>query len=136
MSILGDPIVLVNRTSKPLTFKANGQDHVLEPGDNFGYNTGHAEFAYKQHPVPGTADYGTLEFMSKIGIKRRDGTVLYDCSPLTDEFLEQMADLEYFDVASLPPGAQAGRQREKAKFIKSMREASSRGTLNAAAVGE
>lgn len=136
LPILGDDIVLVNRTTKPITFKADGRDHVLKPGDNYGFNTGHAEFAYKQNPVPGTADYGTLDFVSKIGIARPTGEILYDTSPLTDEFLASMGDKEYFDLATLPVTARAGRTREQGKYVPTAREASARGTVNASAVSD
>jgi len=134
MSILGDPVVLVNRTTKPLTFKANGRDFVLKPGKNYGYNSGHAEFAYKQHPLPGTQDYQSLQFISLVGIMREDGTVLYDCEEIPDSVIESAVGKEPFDLETLPPSAKAGRTKEKGRYL-SGRDAATQATANAVAQG-
>ena len=117
LPIVGDDVILVNRTSKPLTFKADGRDFVLKPGPNFGFNTGHAEFAYKQHPLPGTQNYDSLQFISLIGIKREDGVEIYDCEEITDEILEGAVGKEMFDVSTMPLEARAGRKVEKGRHM-------------------
>jgi len=135
LPIVGDDVILVNRTSKPLTFKADGRDFVLKPGANYGFNSGHAEFAYKQHPLPGTQDYGTLQFVSLVGIMREDGqelTELFDCSEITDERIAKAAGKELFNVATMPPDAQVGRTVGKGRHLSS-REAASMATQNAMA---
>ena len=135
LPIVGDDVILVNRTSKPLTFKADGRDFVLKPGANYGFNSGHAEFAYKQHPLPGTQDYGSLKFVSLIGIMREDGQELielYDCAEITDATITAAEGKELFDVGTMPVDAQVGRTKSKGRHLGG-REAASLATQNAMA---
>lgn len=99
--MVGDPIVLVNRTGSPLPFVADGRHYVLDPGDNYGYVQGHAQFALAQNPLMGSEDYYTLDFKSLVGVKGQT-----DCEPFSDEdLLAAMDSIERFDrsTAGLAP---------------------------------
>jgi hypothetical protein len=136
LPIVGDEVILVNRTERPLSFKADGRDHVLKPGENYGFNAGHAEFAYKQHPLPGTQNYDSLQFVSLIGIIRAsDGTVLYDCSPIGSDIIAAAAGKELFDIETMPADAQKGRTVSKGRHLAG-RETASLATANAIAAGD
>lgn len=90
----GDPCVIVNRTSDPLTFVADSKHYTLTPGENYGLNTGHAGFAMRQNPLMGSENYYSLEFISLVGIK---GSTDYPCDPISDEaILEAMNSVERF----------------------------------------
>lgn len=93
--MVGDPIVLVNRTSEVLTFVADGRHYNLQPGENHGYVQGHGFYAVKQNPLLGTENYSTLEYKSMVGIKDNPE---WPCEPLTDEeILEALESGERFD---------------------------------------
>lgn len=87
--MLGDPIILVNRTSLPLQFVADGRFYTLQPGDNHGYVRGHAQFAMQQHPLMGSEDYYSLEFESLIGIKGET-----PCDEIPDDVLQAVNEQE------------------------------------------
>jgi hypothetical protein len=97
----GNPVILVNRTSEPLTFVADSRHYILNPGDNYGFFEGHSRFAMAQNPLMGSEDYYTLEFKSRVGVKGET-----DCSPISDEeLLAAMDEVERFDrsTADLAP---------------------------------
>lgn len=75
-------ITLVNRTSEPRSFTADGVQHILQPGDNHGYFAWQAPYAKAQNPLFGSEDYYSLEFTSLVGVKGED-----DCEPIPDEIL-------------------------------------------------
>ena len=85
----GNSICLVNRTDTPLSFVFDGRHYILEPGENWGYQEGHAAFALKQNPVMGSEDFNTTLFESLVGVK---GNPEYPCDALSDEVL--LAHLE------------------------------------------
>lgn len=100
--MLGSPVVLVNRTQEKLNFTADSRHYILEPGDNYGFVEGHAQFAVKQNPLMGSEDYMTLNFKSLVGVKEpgQDGKEWpdYPCAPLSDEeLLAAMESNERFD---------------------------------------
>lgn len=89
MAIVGDPIVLVNRTAHPLEFTADGRTYKLTPGDNYGYVRPHAQYAMAQNPLMGTEDFYSLEFESLVGIKGESA-----CDPIADDVLEEVNKTE------------------------------------------
>lgn len=100
----GEPCIIVNRTPDPLSFVADSKHYVLKPGDNFGFNTGHAGFAMRQNPLMGSGDFYSLEFQSLVGIKGADGYET-DCTPISDDvLLRAMDEVEWFnrEEAQLP----------------------------------
>ncbi len=52
----GPFVVVINRTSRPLTVQVDGQQWVMKPGRNTGISHVVAERAVKQHPRKGTFD--------------------------------------------------------------------------------
>lgn len=94
--MVGDAIVLVNRTETPLQFVADGRHYVLQPGLNHGYVSGHAKFAMAQNPLFGSEDYHTLDYQSLVGVVGQT-----DCEPIPDEVLLAAMDKpERFDRAA------------------------------------
>lgn len=92
--MVGDPVILVNRTTEPLPFVADGRHYVLEPGDNYGYVSGHVQFALAQNPLMGSEDYHTLDFQSLVGVK---GSKEYPSDPIPEEVLiAAMDEVERF----------------------------------------
>lgn len=93
--MVGDPIILVNRTSGTLPFVADGRHYTLHPGPNHGFVSGHAQFAMAQNPVFGTEDYYTLDFQSMVGVQGQT-----PCDPISDEvLLDAFEKVERFDRA-------------------------------------
>lgn len=96
----GNPIVLVNRTTSPLTFVADSRHYELKPGANYGYLEGHARLAQAQNPLPGSEIYHSLDFTSLVGVKDIEGKEISDCSPISDETIleaEEQSLGERFD---------------------------------------
>lgn len=97
MALVGTPIVLVNRIGEDIQFVADGQHHVLTPGDNYGYVEPHAFYAMKQNPLMGSEDYYTTEFRSLVGVKGRADC---PCDPISDDdLLAAMESIERFNRA-------------------------------------
>lgn len=134
-SITGDPVTLVNRrTATVVSFTADGRRYDLKPGLNYGYNSGHAEFAYKQNPLLGTQDYESLKFTSLVGIIAEDGEVLYPCDPIEDEIVVAAEGGEIFDIATMPDQAKHNRSVQKGRYLGGRGSVSQAGG-NALAVG-
>jgi hypothetical protein len=97
----GNPIVLVNRVGEDLNFMADGHQHTLVPGDNYGFVDAQARFAMEQNPLMGSEDYYTLQFSSLVGVRQSVNGKLVDktaCDPISDEvLLEAMENPERFD---------------------------------------
>lgn len=133
--MIGNPVVLHNRTSKPLEFTADGRHYVLQPGDNHGFLEGHVRFACNQNPLMGSEDYYTLEFTSKVGVK---GTPelekQWPCTPIDDETVELAA----MEVERLNRATIVGRNRvEYEKVRQPARPAETRSHFGgAAALGD
>jgi hypothetical protein len=94
--MVGEPVVLVNRTPDPLSFVADGRHYTLQPGDNHGFVQGHTRFALAQNPLMGSEDYYTLNYQSKVGVKGSNPTTP-DTLLTDDELLIAMESLERFD---------------------------------------
>lgn len=130
MALSGDPVVLINRTSKPLSFKADGRDYVLKPGKNYGLTTAHVKFAKGQNPLPGTEDYYSLAFESLVGVEGGKNPT----DEISDETLDALKGVERFDVSTMDPEAQKGRSRQKGRYLHG-RGSVSMATANSMAVG-
>ena len=93
--MVGDAIVLVNRTDTPLHFVADSRHYTLAPGLNHGFVSGHARFAMAQNPLFGTENYYTLDFQSLVGVVGQT-----ECSAIPDEvLLAAMDSVERFNRA-------------------------------------
>jgi hypothetical protein len=116
--MIGDQVVLVNRTPNTLSFVANGRHYPLKPGKNYGFLEGHVKFAMSQNPLFGTEDYFTLEYESLVGVETPEGKQRTDCSEIPQSLLDELKDMERFNVASMSPAAQQGRMRIAAAWRK------------------
>jgi hypothetical protein len=95
--VVGEPVVLVNRTSEPLQFTADGRHYVLKPGSNYGFVQGHTRFALAQNPLMGSENYYTLDYVSKVGV---EGMAEWPTTPISDEdLLKAMDTFERLDRA-------------------------------------
>ncbi len=99
--MVGSQIVLVNRVGENLNFTADGQQHTLVPGNNYGFVDAQARFAMDQNPLMGSEDYYTLQFRSLVGVRVSVNNQLVDkspCEPISDEdMLAAMECVERFD---------------------------------------
>lgn len=90
----GEPVTVVNRTSKPLQFKFDGVTNTLKPGENPGIYESLAGFAKSKFPIMGTEDpYNPIDFDCLIGVKEW-GDI---CDPI-----EQSDAVERLDRSKLP----------------------------------
>lgn len=128
--MLGEPIVLVNRTPKPLSFTFDGRQFTLKPGRNYNHFEVHGPFAKAQNPLMGSEDYLTLDFISLVGVEGKD-----DCSEIPAAVLEAAKDAERFDIETLTPAAKKNRTRVANNFRQKGRIASEV-NANTQAVGE
>jgi hypothetical protein len=128
--MLGESIVLVNRTPKPLNFTFDGRSFSLKPGTNYGFHEVHEYFAKAQNPLMGSEDYLTLNFVSLVGVDGKD-----DCEPIPVEVLNAAKEAERFDIETLTPAAKKNRTRLANNFRQSGRVASAV-TANTQAIGE
>jgi hypothetical protein len=99
--MVGDPIILVNRIQSDLTFVADGRHYELKPGPNYGFVSGHAQFAMAQNPMFGSENYYTLDYESMVGVQGQT-----NCDPISDaELLVSLDKPERFDRAAsgMPP---------------------------------
>jgi hypothetical protein len=111
----GDFVTLVNRTSQPLTFKANGRTYRLQPGANAVTNE-LVRFAKLQLPRMGTFDPSGLQGDYLVGVKGVD-----DCSMIppgeehkgnkVERFDRSQMDDEAAQAVVLSTGIQQPRRR-------------------------
>jgi hypothetical protein len=90
----GEPKVLVNRTSKPLTIQKSGVQIILKPGPNH-VTADWIRFAKQQHPRMGSFDASGMEGDYLVGV---EGTT-DDCSPIPEG--EEHTAIERFDRAKM-----------------------------------
>lgn len=69
--MIGESCVLINRTSKPLSFIQNGVTRVLKPGKNPG-TTDQIRFAKTQNPRMGSFDYTGQQGQYLVGVEGLD----------------------------------------------------------------
>lgn len=109
----GEPIVLVNRTSRPLTVKQNGRSITLQPGRNH-LTSDWVRFAKLQNPRMGTFDPSGLEGDYLVGVEGHD-----DCTPIEpgrehlgiERFDRSQMDEESRHVVAIGTGVSFPRRR-------------------------
>ena len=88
MGLLGiyrESVTLVNRTTRDLTVRYDGEDLVLHPGENLGFPSEATGFAKRQNILKGSRHpLNPLKFISLFGVKGTKD----DCTPIPDEVLE------------------------------------------------
>lgn len=84
-------ITIINRTSKPLSYRFDGVDEVLEPGENYGIPAVHAEYAKNQNKRMGTEKfYNPREVVYLVAVKGTKD----DCTPIEQSDALQVIDRE------------------------------------------
>lgn len=67
-----ESVIVVNRTSVPISYMFDGAQYVLEPGEN-AIPIEHVEFAKTQNVVMGTENpLNPAQYVSLVGVKARD----------------------------------------------------------------
>lgn len=93
-------VTVVNRTigagvyEVPLNVRYDGEDIVIQPGENPGFPKEAVGYAKRQNPLMGSRHpLNPLKFISLVGVKGED-----DCSPISAKVLEKAAQaLEVVD---------------------------------------
>lgn len=115
MGILGvfrDAVTLVNRTSRVLNVRYDGEDISLAPGDNPGFPLVAVPYAKKQNPLMGSQHpVDPRIYTCLVGVKGTKDNV----TPITDEVLEH-ADGKYELVDR--DGEFHGEPMRKVKLLK------------------
>lgn len=87
MGVLGvfrDSITLVNRTSRVLNVRYDGEDITLKPGENPGFPLVAVSYAKRQNPLMGSMHpTSPTKFISLVGVKGTKD----DVTPISDETL-------------------------------------------------
>lgn len=87
MGILGvfrDAVTLINRTSRELTVRYDGEEIVLKPGENPGFPSVAVPYAKRQNPLMGSKHpINPTKFISLVGVKGSKD----DCTPISDEVM-------------------------------------------------
>jgi hypothetical protein len=94
MGILGvyrDAVTLVNRTSRPLNVRYDGEDITIQPGENPGFPRVAVEFAKRQNPLMGSKHPNDpRRFIMLVGVKAAEGQKQKDdITPISDDVLHQ-----------------------------------------------
>jgi hypothetical protein len=116
MGVLGtfrESVTIINRTSKPLNVRYDGEDITLQPGENHGFPKVAVPFAKKQNAIKGTlppsGNQNKMQFM--VGVKGTKDVV----TPISDKDLERYESrLELFDR----DGEYSGEPMRKVKLLK------------------
>jgi hypothetical protein len=92
MGILGnfrDAVNLVNRTSRELNVRYDGEDITLKPGENPGFPIVAVPYAKRQNPLMGSKHpLNPQKFIALVGIKAFEGEKQKDdITPISDETL-------------------------------------------------
>lgn len=92
MGILGnykDAVTLVNRTSRNLTVRYDGEDSIITPGENPGFPKVAVEFAKRQNPLMGSKHPNDpRKFIILVGVKAAAGEKQKDdITPISDDVL-------------------------------------------------
>jgi len=94
MGVLGvfkDSVTLINRTSRKLNVRYDGEDITVEPGENPGFPLVAVPYAKKQNPLMGSKHpINPNKYICLVGVKGTKD----DVTPISDEVLEA-ADKEY-----------------------------------------
>lgn len=70
-TMVGEPCVLINRTSDPLTVQKNGVTKIFQPGENVT-TTDWIRFAKQQHARKGTAGPSGIDYDTLFAVKGVD----------------------------------------------------------------
>lgn len=96
MGILGvyrDAVTLVNRTSRPLNVRYDGEDITLQPGENPGFPKVAVEFAKRQNPLMGSKHPNDpRRFIVLVGVKAAEGQKQKDDITPIDDATMRVAD--------------------------------------------
>ena len=88
MGLLGvfrESVTLVNRTSRDLTVRYDGEDLIIHPGENPGFPADAAPFAKRQNMLKGSRHpLNPMKFISLFGVLGTKD----DCTPIPEEVLE------------------------------------------------
>ncbi len=129
--MIGNPIVLVNRTSHPLHFTKGGRQFTVMPGRNYGFTSDQVRFAKAQNPLLGTEDYLTRKFESLIGVEGTKDPV----DPIPDAVLEA-ASPERFDRNSFVDPRLRNVEMIRGRVAESRDEVATLAGPDAMAIGE
>jgi hypothetical protein len=87
MGVLGvfrDSVTLVNRTSRPLNCRYDGEDITVQPGENPGFPRVAVPYAKKQNPLMGSKHpVDPRKYISLVGVKGTKD----DVTPIPDEVM-------------------------------------------------
>jgi hypothetical protein len=94
MGVLGvykESVTMVNRTSRPLNVRYDGEDMTLQPGENPGFPRVAVPFARNQNPLMGSKHpINPRKFISLVGVKAAPGQKqVDDITPIDEETLER-----------------------------------------------
>lgn len=92
MGILGvyrDAVTLVNRTSRSLNVRYDGEDITIQPGENPGFPRVAVEFAKRQNPLMGSKHpHDPRKFIILVGVKASKGEKQKDdITPIPDDVM-------------------------------------------------
>lgn len=98
MGILGvfkDSVTIVNRTSRDLNVRYDGEDIILKPGENPGFPMVAVPYAKRQNPLMGSKHpTSATKFIALVGVKGTKD----DITSIPDEVLKSADDeLEVID---------------------------------------
>lgn len=130
--MIGKPIVLVNRTSRILTFTKDGREFRIEPGRNPGFTSDQVRFAKVQNPLYGSEDYNSRTFESLVGVEGTKDPI----DPIPDEILAQAEQIgERYDRSTFIDPRLRNVSRERARYIPNRDAVATMAGANAMATG-
>lgn len=91
LGVFNNSVTLINRTSRILTVRYDGEDIQLQPGENPGFPAIAVPFARKQNPLMGSKHpVNPLKYISLVGVKAKPGEKQVDAiEVIPDEVLEK-----------------------------------------------
>lgn len=112
LSTYADSVTLVNRTSRLLFVRYDGEDMRIPPGENPGFPRVAVPFAKKQNPLMGSKHpINPNRYISLVGVKDSKD----DVTPISDETLKRAdAKLEVIDR----DGEFSGEPMQKVRLLK------------------
>lgn len=85
LSTYRDSVTIINRTSRPLNVRYDGEDITLQPGENPGFPRQAVDYAKRQNILNGSLNpVNPNKFVSCVGVKDSKD----DVSPISDETLD------------------------------------------------
>ncbi len=99
----GDFVTIINRTSLPLKYQANGRIYSLKPGKN-ERPFEHVRYAKTQNPLMGSADKYTIQIGSLVGHRWEVGGIEEgrdDIFPVEQSTSKELLDREGDDVVEI-----------------------------------